>query len=428
VRRLSLQCATARNRPDLKNVRWRHQQMWTILPWISAAAISVLALKYFSIAYLWIFLLWSVVLFFTAAIDRVRRPLWFNMGCLLIGLAMLEYYFWTTRPEASREDRVNAGTYAERIYVPHEELGWAPRPGTAVSQSAFYQGEVLYEVNYTIGPNGLRVSSPSPGHDPSPGSECIPFFGCSFMFGQGLEDQQTLPFQVDVKSDHRYRTFNFGVMGYGAHQMLSALQYGLVDDAMSCDPTRVSHVLYEAISDHVRRAAGRVWWNTRGPRYRLTRDGEVRLDGGFEDDRSGEKTFSRLLSNQLMKSMIYDAVIQGKYVHKYDQETIDLYLGIVDEARDLVRSRYPCAAFHVLLWDEDDVDSRAIRDGLRQLGIDVHLMSEILPNYRTDELNEAYRLHPVDVHPNALANDRIADYVVREILPQPGPCDFSRTS
>jgi hypothetical protein len=402
--------------------------MWTILPWICAAAISVLALKYFPIPYLWIFLLWSAVVFFTAVIDGVRRPLWFNGACLLIGLAICEYYFWTARPEALREERVNAGTYAEQIYVPHEKLGWAPRPGIAVSQSAFHQGDVLYDVNYTIGPNGLRVSSPSAGHERSPDSECIPFFGCSFVFGQGLDDYQTLPFQVDVKADSRYRTFNFGVMGYGAHQMLSALQYGLVDDAMRCDRAQVSHVLYQAISDHVRRAAGRIWWNTRGPRYRLTRDGEVRLDGRFEDDRRIEKSFTRLLSNQLMKSMIYAAVIQGKYVRKYNQETIDLYLGIVDEARDLVRSRYPCAAFHVLLWDADDVDNRAIRDGLRRMGIDVHLMSEILPNYQVDELNDAYRLHPIDVHPNALANDLIADYVVREILPRPRPCDSARTS
>jgi hypothetical protein len=56
------------------------------------------------------------------------------------------------------------------------------------------------------------------------------------------------------------------------------------------------------------------------------------------------------------------------------------------------------------------------------MGIRVHLMSEILPNYQVDDLNEGYRLHRADPHPNAVANDLIADYVVREILPQPGLC------
>jgi hypothetical protein len=55
-------------------------------------------------------------------------------------------------------------------------------------------------------------------------------------------------------------------------------------------------------------------------------------------------------------------------------------------------------------------------------------MSDILPHYRADGLNEAYRLHRADAHPNALANELIADYVVREILPRSGPCESPRSS
>lgn len=403
--------------------------MRKVLPWICTAAISILALKYFTIPYLWIFLSCSVALFVTAAMAGARRALWFNLACIALGLAMSEYYLWTSGPDAFDQRRVDRGTFAERIYVPDKELGWVPEAGATASHRASFEGEVLYAATYTIGPNGLRISSPpADDHAASPGAECIPFFGDSFTFGQGLDDRQTLPFQVDVQSDDRYRTFNFGVMGYGAHQMLSALQHGLVDDAMRCDPTRVSHVLYQAITDHVRRAAGRAWWITRGPRYDLTQDGGVRPDGHFEDGRRHEKTLAQLVGNQVLKSEIYDAVVQGKYVHKYSRETIDLYLGIVAEARDLVHANYPCAEFHVLLWDEDDIDNRAIRVGLRQRGIDVRLMSDILPGYQPDELNERYRLDEKDPHPSALANELIAAYVVREILPRPGPCDSPATS
>jgi hypothetical protein len=397
--------------------------MWIILLWVCAVAIAVLALKFLPVPYLWIFPSWSLALFVTAVLDRARRPLWFNGGCLLAGLALFEGYFWAARPEGFRDARVDRGDYAQQIYAPDEELGWAPRPGVVANQRTFYQGDLLYDVTYTIGANGLRVSSPD--GDAAPQQRCIPFFGCSFTFGQGLEDDQTLPFQVDLRSDGRHRTFNFGVMGYGAHQMLSALQHGLVDEAMRCDPTEVSHVVYQAISDHVRRAAGRLWWNRRGPSYRLTGDGEVRPAGRFEDRRDPEKGFVRLIGNQLMKSMTYEAVIEGEYVHKFDRETLDLYLGIVGEARDLIHARYPCSAFHVLLWDEDNVDNRAIRDGLRKMDVEVHLMSDILPDYEPGALNEAYLLEKRDPHPNARANALIAQYVVREILPQPGRCERS---
>jgi hypothetical protein len=89
---------------------------------------------------------------------------------------------------------------------------------------------------------------------------------------------------------------------------------------------------------------------------------------------------------------------------------------ILHEARRMALADYPGAEFHVLLWDEDNADNRAIRDGLRQRGITVHLMSDILPNYRADDLNEEYRIHARDAHPNARANKLIARYIVGEIL------------
>ncbi len=400
--------------------------MWRILLWISVATISVLALKYAAIPYLWIFLSLSAALIVMAVMTRVRRALWINLACITLVLSIFEYYFWTLEYVAVKESLVDERTFAE---VPDDELGWAPQPDTVSRQRLSHEGELLYDVTYTIGPNGLRVSSGSTGdHDTPSEAECVLVFGGSFTFGQGLEDDQTLPSQINSKSTTPYRMYNFGVMGYGAHQMLSALQHGLVDDAVRCDRARVTQVFYQGISDHVRRAAGSAWWNTRGPRYRLTEDGGVRLDGRFEDDDDDDedRSLAQLLGTQIIKSKIYGAVVEGRYVHKYSQKTIDLYLEIVDESRRFVRSSYPCAAFHVLWWDEDDIDNRAAIDGLRNHGIDVRLMSDILPGYKADDLNEAYVLDEADTHPNALANDLIAQYVVREILSRPGRCDASR--
>jgi hypothetical protein len=400
-----------------------HHQMWAIFAWICAVAISPVALKYFPIPHLWIYLALSVTLFVTAALIRGARPLWFNLACIALGLSIIEYYFWKSGPAEFIQRRVNEGDVEELIYAPHDKLGWAPQAGTVARHRLSFKGELLYDVHYTIGSNGLRISSPpTTDHHASLAVDCILFFGGSFMFGQGLEDYETLPFLVGEKS--RSRTYNFGVKGYGAHQMLAALQHGLVEDAIGCGQTRVSHVFYQAISDHIGRSAGPEWGWDYGPRYRLTSDGGVRLDGSFEDGGGQEeRSLTQLVINQFTKSRIYKAIINGKYVKKFSQEHLDLYLGIVDAARSFVRSTYPCAEFHVLLWDEDKIDNRGITDGLREKGIDVRLMSDILPDYKLDGLNERYILHEEDVHPNALADELIAEYVVREILPRPGPCD-----
>ena len=330
-----------------------------------------------------------------------------------------EYYLWTSSVRAYAAGRVEEGNSSERVY-PHDQLGWAPQPGTVITQKLSFGGDVIFDAAYTIGPNGLRISSPATdGHDPPP--KCVLFFGDSFTFGQGLADHETLPYRVHEQSAQRYRTYNFGVNGYGAHQMLAALQHGIVEDTVQCEPTQVSHVFYQGITDHPARSAGRLWWEERGPKYVLTENGGVRLDGRIEedDDYAEERSIIEILGTQIWKSNIYQRVVQGTYVPKYSRDVLDLYLGIINELRMEVLSDYPKAKFHVLLWDEDNADNRAIREGLRERGVTVHLMSEILPNYRADDLNQQYRLHERDMHPNAFAVELIAQYIVREILGEP---------
>lgn len=394
--------------------------MWIVLAWTGALAVSLVALKYSAVPYLWIFLAGATALFVTAAKDRRRRALWFNLACLSGGLGIFEAYLWAWSGAAYSTGRIEQGTAAERVYAPHDQLGWAPVAATTATEKWWFDGEVIFDATYTIGANGLRISSPA--SDDAPMSPCVLFFGCSFTFGQGLEDHETLPFRVQEKSGQRYRTYNFGVSGYGPHQMLAALQHDLVDDVIPCDPAQVSHVFYQGITDHVGRSAGQLWSEAPGPRYALSPGGGVALIGRLED-KGDERTLAQMFVTQITKSLIYKAAIEGRFVHNYSRHDIELYLRIVDEARRTARKEFPAAEFHVLWWDEDNLDNRTIRQGFRQRGITVHLMSDILPNYPTDAPSMDYRLHRYDAHPSALANALIADYLVDEVLPQASAFD-----
>ncbi len=363
---------------------------------------------------MWIFLSCSAALFAQAAVGPAWRALWVNLAFAFIALAAFEYYLWESGSDAFVARRVDEGTFADDL-VPDDALGWAPKPGIAMSHKRSFDGELLYDVTYTIGPNGLRISSP-PEHGGDASQECILFFGGSFTFGQGLEDEETMPYLIDVELNHHYRTYNFGVLGYGAHQMLSAIQHDIVKDVVECDPSRVTHVVYQGIPDHVLRSAGPLSWSKRGPRYITDDDGGVELDGRFEDI-AGHKSWWKFIETQIDKSRIYRASQFNKYVPTYDLSAIELHRRILLDARDLMRSYYPRSEFHVLWWDRDDIDNRSIIDGLKQSGIDVHLISEILPHYQPGGLNTIYHLHERDNHPNALANELIARYLLREILP-----------
>ncbi len=54
--------------------------------------------------------------------------------------------------------------------------------------------------------------------------------------GAGLEDDETLSYQVGVQSGGRYRTFNFAANGYGPAQMLAAIETGMVGRIVDTTP------------------------------------------------------------------------------------------------------------------------------------------------------------------------------------------------
>ena len=156
--------------------------------------------------------------------------------------------------------------YTPRIFtpgfmVPDDALGWAPAKGMqatameAVRSGLFHRpvGKI-FDTGYTIDSNGLRIAPPY-SNDDLAGS--VLFFGCSYTFGVGLNDDETLPYQVGVQSDGRYRTFNFAFVAYGPSQMLAAVETGRVGRVVDTPPR---YAYYMAITHHVWRAAGRVGW------------------------------------------------------------------------------------------------------------------------------------------------------------------------
>src|SRR5262245_59492381 len=67
-----------------------------------------------------------------------------------------------------------------------EPLGYLPVTGTHRAMKRRLSGETIFDVAYSIGEDGFRVT---PG---ARGVSKAYFLGCSFMFGWGLNDDQTL--------------------------------------------------------------------------------------------------------------------------------------------------------------------------------------------------------------------------------------------
>jgi hypothetical protein len=155
-------------------------------------------------------------------------------------------------------------------------LGYGPAPGKSVRAWKTVGHDVIYDVTYTIDDSGFRLT-PRPA-TPVGIERTIAFLGGSYAFGEGLNDDETLPFYFARTQDFRHSVLNLGFSGYGPHQMLRILELGLLDDSITGS---LDAAIFVAKANHVYRAAGQSWWDPFGPKYEPNTNGEPSYVGRF---------------------------------------------------------------------------------------------------------------------------------------------------
>lgn len=395
---------------DVVLVRWI-QLCWhwalAVVHWPPPIAIAILlgfmlpalSLEYFSTPYGWIFLSWFLALMYFVLISkkRVIKFVCLNIGVLLLTVGLFEISLSKNIPDIPE-------VFSAKIFTRSDLLGHALLKETTTTASKEVEGQLLYEVVNTTDEHGLRIPPPHQANS----RDCILFFGGSFTFGAGVEDDEAMPYQVGVKSGGRYQIYNFGVSGYGPHQMLAALEHGLVDDIIDCEP---KYAIYQGIFDHINRVAGLT--HEHGPRYVLSEDKQVRFAGDFSLTSHASRKHDYKLNKPFDDWLIYQNIRKN---WASNREEADLFLGIVAKSRDIIQTRYPSSEFHVLLWDNDaSPDKETVLRELKAQGIPLHHISAIIPD--VDEHPAIYRVaFPYDWHPSAHAYELMAEYVVNEII------------
>lgn len=241
------------------------------------------------------------------------------------------------------------------------------------------------------------------------------FFGDSFTIGEGVQDNETLPFYFGTHANARI--YNFGFHGYGPHQALALVQSGeiarIVKDCQSV------LAIYESLPGHIARAGGFSPWEqgTNAPRFYLDPSGSLKWGNAYLHQSPVLAKLAPKLKARLAQSYLYK-LLQPSY--EYDESYNALYFAIIEELQKQLKEQFG-AHFTLVLWDATDLsdeierkESHAIikhyKNGLGGGAMDLVLVSEILPNYK--QQREAYSIDRCDLHPNAKANEQIARYLV----------------
>jgi hypothetical protein len=349
----------------------------------------------------------AVGLAFLGWILRRRRTwtlLCVNLAAVVGALTLFEFYL--ERQQAQGDGTRMEGSIVNGFTHRDEVLGYAPDANASVTARKLYGTEPIYDVVYTTSAQGLRVTTQAAAS----AKECVVFFGDSITFGEGVGDRQNFPFLVSQAMADRYATYNFGFSGYGAHQMLAALQSGRVGETVRCAP---KYFVYLGIPDHAARAAGLDRWDMHGPRFRLQPDGSVVQQGHFDDpDPAAGSWMPAWMGNALAGSVVWQKFFGRPY--RIDGEDIALLDGIIRQSARVAHERFPGSVFDMILWDGgNDGAARQIEEGLAGSGVRLSRMTDAVPDFYS---SDKYILSIHDRHPNALWHRRMADYISRQLL------------
>ena len=352
----------------------------------------------FAIAFFYLF----VCLIVIALRLKRGRAIVYNCAFVFLALGMAELYF-RVAPALRGDDYelvltdLGSGKRVQFYHSGDPDLGYANEPNIVVSASKRARdGSTLYDVKYSIDERGLRKTVPWNDNG-------VVFFGDSFVFGEGLNDEEALPQMFSTLSGRC--ALNFAVSGFGPHHMLREMETGRLE---ALGVTRPQAIIYTILPQfHVSRAAGLAPWDQKGPRYEVI-DGEAKYVGSFAETRS--------LLDRTMSSSAVDAAVLKKYPAASDSEADrQRFIAILLKARKLAQQKYH-APFLILFWDAalaDDVKKNAewIARKLRENKFATLRLSTVRGLGNPDSYI------PVDYHPNGKGNMLLARAVNSFLTP-----------
>jgi hypothetical protein len=284
-------------------------------------------------------------------------------------------------------------------------LGYKPKPDCihrSIKKSN--DGTLIYDVQNSIDGNSHRITPVQDGSD----RKCfILFFGCSFTYGEGLEDNQTLPFYV-AQFCPEYMPYNFAFRGYGPQNMTAQLSSPTLQQQIK-EKQGLGIYVYNAW--HIARTNGFMsvynWWGRTLPNYFITKDGSVKRDGDFTTGRPW-----RSLLFQLLHKTRIAALFKMEIPPSINDKHIDLVCALIKESQTRFLKKFPGGRFYVLFHPYCTGNTTRITHYLQDNGIGFFAYPGL---YDEDMATDWKHIITGDGHPSAYANKKLAEKLSADI-------------
>lgn len=247
-------------------------------------------------------------------------------------------------------------------------------------------------------------------YDPSlqltPKEKFLIFHGCSFVFGTGLGDGETLSSFVNSKSES-YTAYNYGVGAIGPNYMLALLQSKQLPKQIK---QKNGTFIYVFIDHHVTRSNGfmtELSWLRDTP-YFEREEGKLVRKGSFTSGSPIRTKVLRFLGEKLGLDRIFNINIPLKISDSHYSYTCEL----IKESHREFKKQFPESRF-LLLY-------HPFSNGAMNLKLEGCLMGSGIERFTFDRPddpsgNPAVYEIPYDGHPTAKFNDWLSERVLEYI-------------
>lgn len=176
------------------------------------------------------------------------------------------------------------------------------------------------------------------------------FLGCSFTFGTGVNDDQTMPFYF-AQLHPDCKVYNYGITGGSPQELyLQTCNYENFDD-IEKKPTIV---IYTFIPDHMKRLKGTISMVFKNPRWGgcipllEIVNGEIMYKGRFSETRPYLFFFGNYLGKSLLVRELF-SYAKIDFPYPYNNTDYDFLITLLNKSNENLSSYFPISNFVVFI-------------------------------------------------------------------------------
>jgi hypothetical protein len=291
--------------------------------------------------------------------------------------------------------------------IPDPDVGYRHIPNGEIRHIVRTEKEIVFDVTYHFDEYGRRKADI---REAEKRDKFIALFGCSFTYGNAIQDNETLNYFF-AKELNRYYPYNYGIAAMGANAALGLAESGRLKKEI---PQREGVFLYIFIDSHVNRTVGNLpslSWNFGSPFYEIV-DGQPINKGSFL---TGRPITSKLLLG--LYSFLYNFTNLGNRefpptLSKDQRYTCAILKGI----KNRLASDFPSSPFYVVKHPTGGGMNTVLKSCLEESGVSLITFSdEFEKQFHQSDANLSVKY---DGHPNGLANKIIAAELVKILKEQ----------